>query len=94
MAIDGKSADGMDSTAVASSLKGPKNTHVSVTMAREGKDAPLTFDLIRDEIPRNSVDIAFMIKPGIGYIHVTNFMENRLYTQKIPVKRSCAASTN
>jgi carboxyl-terminal processing protease len=75
MAIDGKSAEGMDSTAVASSLKGPKGTHVSVTMAREGKDAPLTFDLVRDEIPRNSVDIAFMIKPGIGYIHVTNFME-------------------
>ena len=75
MAIDGKSADGMDSTAVASSLKGPKGTHVSVTMAREGKDAPLSFDLVRDEIPRNSVDIAFMIKPGIGYIHVTNFME-------------------
>jgi carboxyl-terminal processing protease len=75
MAIDGKSADGMDSTAVAFSLKGPKGTHVSVTMAREGKDAPLTFDLVRDEIPRNSVDIAFMIKPGIGYIHVTNFME-------------------
>jgi carboxyl-terminal processing protease len=75
MAIDGKSAEGMDSTAVASSLKGPKGTHVSVTMAREGKDAPLSFDLVRDEIPRNSVDIAFMIKPGIGYIHVTNFME-------------------
>ena len=75
MAIDGKTAEGMDSTAVASSLKGPKGTHVSVTMAREGKDAPLAFDLIRDEIPRSSVDIAFMIKPGIGYIHVTNFME-------------------
>lgn len=75
MAIDGKSADGMDSTAVADHLKGPKGTHVSVTMAREGKDAPLTFDLVRDEIPRDSVDIAFMIRPGIGYIHVTNFME-------------------
>jgi carboxyl-terminal processing protease len=30
---------------------------------------------MRDEIPQYSVDIAFMIKPGIGYIHVTNFME-------------------
>ncbi|MGA1981956.1 MAG: S41 family peptidase [Acidobacteriaceae bacterium] len=75
MAIDGKSADGLDSTAVAGMLKGPKGTHVSVTMAREGKDAPLSFDLVRDEIPRSSVDIAFMIKPGVGYIHVTNFME-------------------
>jgi carboxyl-terminal processing protease len=75
VSIDGKSADGLDSTAVAGMLKGPKGTHVSVTMAREGKDAPLSFDLVRDEIPRSSVDIAFLIKPGIGYIHVTNFME-------------------
>ena len=75
LAIDGKSADGLDSTAVASMLKGPKGTHVSVTMAREGRDQPLNFDLVRDEIPRYSVDVAFQIKPGIGYIHITNFME-------------------
>ena len=75
LAIDGKSADGLDSTAVASMLKGPKGTHVGVTMAREGHDQPLNFDLVRDEIPRYSVDVAFMVKPGIGYIHVTNFME-------------------
>src|SRR5262249_43693989 len=75
LAIDGKSADGLDSTAVATMLKGPKGTHVNVTMAREGRDQPMTFDLVRDEIPRDSVDVAFMMKPGIGYIHVTNFME-------------------
>jgi len=73
--VDGKSADGLDSAAVAGLLKGPKGTHVAVVMLREGKDAPLTFDLVRDEIPRYSVDIAFELKPGIGYIHVTNFME-------------------
>jgi carboxyl-terminal processing protease len=75
MSVDGKSAVGLDSAAVATMLKGPKGTHVSVVMSREGKDAPLTFDLVRDEIPRYSVDLAFMLKPGIGYIHVTNFME-------------------
>lgn len=73
--IDGKSTAGMDSAAVASLLKGPKGTHVSVTMSREGSPKPLVFDLIRDEIPRYSVDLAFMIQPGIGYIHITNFME-------------------
>jgi carboxyl-terminal processing protease len=73
--VDGKSTDGMDSAAVASLLKGPKGTHVSVTMNREGSAKPLVFDLIRDEIPRYSVDLAFMIRPGVGYIHVTNFME-------------------
>ncbi len=75
MSIDGKSTEGMDSAAVASLLKGPKGTHVSVTMGREGSAKPLVFDLVRDEIPRNSVDLAFLVKPGVGYIHVTNFME-------------------
>ena len=75
LSIDGKSADGLDSSAVASMLKVPRGTHVMVVMAREGKDQPLTFDLVRDEIPRNSVDIAFLLRPGVGYIHVTNFME-------------------
>jgi carboxyl-terminal processing protease len=75
LSVDGKSTAHMDSAAVASMLKGPRGTHVTVTMGREGAAKPLTFDLIRDEIPRYSVDIAFMIKPGIGYIHITNFME-------------------
>ena len=75
LSVDGKSADGLDSAAVAAMLKGPRGTHVMVSMQREGHNGPLTFDLVRDEIPRDSVDIAFLLKPGIGYIHVTNFME-------------------
>jgi carboxyl-terminal processing protease len=74
-AVDGQSTEGKDSAAVATMLKGPKGTHVSVQMGREGKDAPLTFDLVRDDISRPSVDIAFLLKPGVGYMHVTGFME-------------------
>jgi carboxyl-terminal processing protease len=73
LAIDGKSTDGMDSVAVADHLKGPKGTHVSVAMGREGKDTPLTFDLVRDAIPHPSVDFSFLLKPGVGYIHILNF---------------------
>ena len=73
--IDGKSADGMDSLGVSNILKGAKGTHVAVQMLREGQDKPITFDLVRDEIPRPSVDLAYFIKPGIGYIHVTQFQE-------------------
>ncbi len=75
ISVDGKPTDGLDSAAIASMLKGPRGTHVLVTMSREGKDKPLTFDLVRDEIPRPSVDLAFEIEPGIGYMHVTNFQE-------------------
>jgi carboxyl-terminal processing protease len=75
LSVDGKPAVGLDSAAVAAMLKGPRGTHVSVAMQREGHDGPLTFDLVRDEIPRYSVDLAFLLKPGVGYIHITNFME-------------------
>ena len=75
MSIDGQSAEGKDSSAIAAMLKGPRGTHVSVVMVREGRDAPLTFDLVRDEIPRPSVDLAFLLRPGVGYMHVTGFME-------------------
>ena len=75
VSIGGKEVENMDSAAVASLLKGPRGTHVSVTMAREGAPKPLTFDLVRDEVSRSSVDLAFLIKPGIGYIHLTNFQE-------------------
>jgi carboxyl-terminal processing protease len=75
LSVDGKSTEGMDSAGVAAMLKGPRNTHVLVTMSREGAAKPLVFDLVRDEVSRPSVDLAFLIKPGIGYLHVTNFME-------------------
>jgi carboxyl-terminal processing protease len=60
---------------VAKALKGPKGTHVQVTMIREGQPSRWSFDLIRDEIPHPSVDLAYEIRPGVGYIHLTQFQE-------------------
>jgi len=73
--VDGKSTDGMGSDLVAKALKGPKGTHVQVTVTREGQSKPLAFDLVRDEIPHPSVDLKYEIRPGIGYIHLTQFQE-------------------
>src|SRR5450755_947514 len=74
-AIDGKPTDNMSTSDVADLLKGPKGTTVRITMLREGSDRPLEFAVVRDEIPRYSVDQHFMIKPGIGYMHVSGFQE-------------------
>jgi carboxyl-terminal processing protease len=73
--VDGKSADGWTSDQVAKALKGPKGTHVQVTMIRVGQPKPLVFDLVRDEIPHPSVDLKYEIRPGIGYIHLSQFQE-------------------
>jgi carboxyl-terminal processing protease len=74
-AIDGKSTEGMSSDLVAKNLKGPKGTHVQVSVVRDGQSKPLTFDLVRDEIPHPSVDLKYEIRPGVGYIHLTQFQE-------------------
>ena len=74
-AVDGKSADGWTSDQVAKALKGPKGTHVQVTTTRYGQAKPLVFDLVRDEIPHPSVDLKYEIRPGVGYIHLTQFQE-------------------
>ena len=76
VSVDGKVPDGLTSTdMVAKALKGPQGTHVQAVMIREGQGRPLTFDLMRDEIPHPSVDLAYEIRPGVGYIHLTQFQE-------------------
>jgi carboxyl-terminal processing protease len=75
IAVDGKQTDNMSTSDVAELLKGPKGTSVKITVLREGSDKPIDFNVIRDEIPRYSVDVHFLIRPGIGYIHVSGFQE-------------------
>jgi carboxyl-terminal processing protease len=75
MKVDEKPTDGLTTGEVADLLKGPKGTVVKITVAREGYAEPLVFTVTRDEIPRHSVDIAFLLKPGIGYIRLSGFNE-------------------
>lgn len=73
--VDDKSTDQLSTTEVADLLKGPKGTVVKITVSREGYPEPLVFTVTRDEIPRHSVDIAFLLKPGVGYIRLSGFNE-------------------
>jgi len=75
VAVDGKPTDNMSTGDVADLLKGPKGTTVHITIMREGTEKPLEFAVVRDEIPRYSVDLHFLIRPGIGYMHVSGFNE-------------------
>src|SRR5712672_579639 len=73
--VDDKSTDGLTTPEVADMLKGPKGTVVKITVSREGYAEQLVFTVTRDEIPRHSVDISFMLKPGVGYIRLSGFNE-------------------
>jgi len=63
----------MPSDSIVRKLKGPKGTKVKVGIKRYQVAEMLYFDIIRDNIPLYSMDIAYMIRPEIGYIRLNNF---------------------
>lgn len=73
--VNDKRLDNLSTSEVADLLRGPKGTKVQIVVSREGSDKPLVFNVIRNEIPRNSVDEAFFLKPGIAYLSVLQFTE-------------------
>jgi carboxyl-terminal processing protease len=73
--VNDKRVDTLSTSEIAEMLKGPRGTKVQVKVSREGSSQPLTFNLVRDEIPRNSVWQAFWVKPGIAYMRVEQFTE-------------------
>jgi len=53
-------------------MRGPKGSKVVVTIMREGFKKPRDFQIIRDEIPIQSVKF-ITLKPGYGYVRIFNF---------------------
>ena len=76
LTVNDEPTEKLSMTEVADRLKGLKGTHVKVTVGRVGTEAPITFNLIRDEIPRKTVQDAFWLKPGIAYMEIDSFNEN------------------
>ena len=63
----------MSQEAIMKRLRGPKGTKVDLGINRRCVDELLHFIVTRDKIPVNTVDAAYMIRPGIGYIKVSSF---------------------
>ncbi len=56
-------------------LKGPKGSTVRVSILRKGEKDLLDFEIIRDDIPLYSVDVAYMMQDDIGYLKISNFAQ-------------------
>jgi carboxyl-terminal processing protease len=74
--VNDKKTDNLSTTEVADMLKGPRGTPVQIVVIRDGVEKPLTFNVIRDEISRKSVQDALWVKPGFAYVDVDQFNEN------------------
>jgi carboxyl-terminal processing protease len=73
--IEGKPTQGISIDDALDRLRGPKGSQVRITIQREGYDQPLDYTLTRDDIPTVSINYAFMVRPGVGYIRIKNFTQ-------------------
>lgn len=71
--IDTLDAVGMRQVDVPKHLRGRTGTRVVVDVVRRGVGERLHFVMVRDRIPLNTVDAAYMAAEGIGYVKVNRF---------------------
>ena len=63
----------MDTQDVISMLRGEKGTEVEVGILRNNSDKLIRFNIVRDKIPMNSVDISYMLDESTGYVKINRF---------------------
>lgn len=71
--IDTLDAVGFKQTDVPKHLRGKTGSRVEIDVVRHGEPGLLHFAIIRDKIPLNTVDAAYTVSDGVGYIKVNRF---------------------
>lgn len=73
--VDDISTQEMELWEAVKQMRGKQGTKVVLTIMREKEPELIEFTLVRDIIPIESVK-SMMLRPGYGYIWVTNFRDN------------------
>ena len=75
--IDGEDAFGkkVDNEYVQKHLRGKKGTKVTVSVKRGDDPELIEFEIIRDKIPLNSINAAYMLDNHVGYIKLDRFAQ-------------------
>ena len=78
--VDGEDAYGksINNKWVMDHLRGKKDSKVVVGIHRRGNGELIEFEIIRDKIPINSLDAAFMLDKTTGYIKLNRFAKQSL----------------
>lgn len=87
ISVNGTNAVGMDRADVPKLLRGKKGTTVEIRIKRQGIDKPMGFRITRDDIPIHTIDAAYLVEPGVGYIRVNRFAETTMKEFKEAFKK-------
>ena len=73
--VNGKTMAGTKVTnkLVFEKLRGKSGSTVKVSVLRASVKKPIEFEITRGKIPIYSLDVAYMVKPGIGFIKISRF---------------------
>jgi carboxyl-terminal processing protease len=70
-AVDGVSMHGKASAEVRDKIRGPRGTHVMLTLTRAATGKQEKVEIIRNAVSQPSVPDKYFIRPGVGYIDMT-----------------------
>jgi carboxyl-terminal processing protease len=73
ISINDTSSIGYDNQDVVNRLRGEKGTEVTIEIKRPRRSSPLTFNIIRDDIPITTLDTQYMLDDRTGYIKINRF---------------------
>ncbi len=77
---------GLKNAEVRERLMGELGTKVKIEILRKKGVKPMDFVIIRDNIPINSVDAYYMVKPEIGYLKLNSFSRSTVEEVQTAIK--------
>jgi len=75
-AVGGESTEDLSLDDVVDLVRGPEGTTVQLTIARPGLRDEFTVEITRTRIPQTTVRYAFMARPEVGYIRLSEFSQS------------------
>lgn len=85
--VNGVSMIGKSFSEVRGHLRGAQGTLAKVTVERLATGKRETVEIIRDAVPQPSVNEAYMIRPGVGYISMRGNFTNTTYNEFVAAMR-------
>jgi carboxyl-terminal processing protease len=64
---------GFSDEKIVKTLRGTKGTKVSIGVKRANKEELQIYEITRGDVPRNTVDVAYEVNKGIGFIKINKF---------------------
>jgi carboxyl-terminal processing protease len=85
--IDGESTRNWSEDQAVARLRGPRNTPVSIRIARPGVEQPIAVNITREEIHLRAVPSAYVIDGNVAYVELNAFAETSTQELRAAIDR-------